>query len=104
MNNVEVVDVDFPEKGKWQIVVRGTRIVQGNDSSGNAQVASIVSDLRLWNSTCQIVHPYLSQNRLVCEYALGDNLESFVTFNKQTYVGKGDSIFLYDDKNHLHGT
>lgn len=104
LNNVEVVDVDFPEKGKWQIVVRGTRIVQGNDSSGNAQVASIVSDLRLWNSTCQIVHPYLSQNRLVCEYALGDNLESFVTFNKQTYVGKGDSIFLYDDKNHLLGT
>ena len=86
LNNVEVVDVDNPEKGTWQVVVRGTRVEVGNNKDGSAQIASIASDFILINSECQITHPYAPQSRLVCEYGLGDHLEHFVTFDPLTFV------------------
>ena len=30
LNNVEVVDVENPEQGTWQVVVRGTAVREGN--------------------------------------------------------------------------
>lgn len=104
LNNVEVVDVDNPEKGTWQVVVRGTRVEVGNNKDGSAQIASIVSDFILRDSECQITHPYAPQSRLVCEYGLGDHLEHFVTFDPLTFVGSGDYIYLYDDSERLLGT
>ena len=55
LNNVEVVDVDNPEQGIWQVVVRGTAVREGN-VNGDAQLASIVSDFTLTESSCQIMH------------------------------------------------
>ena len=103
LNNVEVVDVENPERGTWQAVVRGTSIQEGNNSDGNARVATIVNDFALYESSCQIVHPYAPQSRLECEYALGSNLENFVTFGEKTFVGSGDSIALYNADNELLG-
>lgn len=103
LNNVEVVDVENPESGTWQAVVRGTSIQEGNNSDGNAQVASIVNDFALYESSCQIVHPYAPQSHLECEYGLGSNLENFVTFGEKTFVGSGDSIALYNADNELLG-
>jgi hypothetical protein len=104
LNNVEVVDVDNPEKGTWQVVVRGTRVEVGNNKDSSAQIASVVSDFILRDSECQITHPYAPQSRLVCEYGLGDHLEHFVTFDPLTFVGSGDYIYLYDDSERLLGT
>ena len=103
LNNVEVVDVENPESGTWQAVVRGTSIQEGNNSDGNAQVASIVNDFALYESSCQILHPYAPQSHLECEYVLGSNLENFVTFGEKTFVGSGDSIALYNADNELLG-
>jgi hypothetical protein len=63
-----------------------------------------VSDFTLYESSCQIAHPYAPQNRLECEYALGNNLENFVTFGEKTFVGSGDTISLYNSRNELLGT
>ena len=104
LNNVEVVDVDNPEKGTWQVVVRGTRVEVGNNKDSSAQIASVVSDFILRDSECQITHPYAPQSRLVCEYGLGDHLEHFVSFDPLTFVGSGDYIYLYDDSERLLGT
>lgn len=104
LNNVEVVDVDSPEKGTWQVAVRGTRVEIGNNADGDAQVASLVSDFSLGGNDCQIAHPYALQDSLVCEYGLGDNLESFVTFDPRTFAGSGDYIYLYDAADRLLGT
>lgn len=87
LNNVEVVDVDNPEEGIWQVVVRGTMVREGN-VNGDMQAASIVSDVALAESSCRIVHPYKAQEHLECEYNLGDNLETFVTFDEKTFVGR----------------
>jgi hypothetical protein len=63
-----------------------------------------VSDFTLYESPCQIAHPYAPQNRLECEYALGNNLENFVTFGEKTFVGSGDTISLYNSRSELLGT
>ena len=107
-NNVEVVDVDYPEMGKWIVVVKGRELHTGNSENGMAQVASIASDLPLednpGNIGCEIEHPYQPQSSLTCTYNFGNSLTNFVTFSNRTFVGAGDYIQLLDDKNNVIGT
>jgi subtilisin family serine protease len=108
LNNVEVVDVDFPEQGTWIVVVRTDEIQNGNSEDGHAQVASIASDLPLYdyneNIGCEMMHPYRPQSTLTCSYSFENSLTNFVTFSNQTFVGPGDYIYLLDDKNDIIGT
>lgn len=103
LNNVEVVDVEHPELGNWQAVVRGFSVEKGNDSSGNAQIASIVADEELLQAKCQVMHDYAAQSEYTCEYPLGKNLANFVTFDSRTFLASGDTVRLYDDANKLLG-
>lgn len=96
LNNVEVVDVDNPETGDWQVVVLGRSIQKGNNGDESAQIASLVSDSPLMESECQMMHPYNPQATYTCEYNFGDNLENFITFDTRTFAGSGDYIYLYD--------
>lgn len=98
LNNVEVIDVDNPEMGYWQIVVFGRSVKKGNNEDRSAQIASLVSDYPLMDSECQMMHPYNPQSTYTCEYNFGDNLENFITFDKRTFAGSGDYISLYDGK------
>jgi len=109
LNNVEVVDVDYPEMGKWVVVVKGRKVLEGNgEMDADAQVASIASDLPLednpGNIGCEIEHPYQPQSSLTCTYNFGNSLTNFVTFSNRTFVGAGDYIQLLDDKNNVIGT
>ncbi len=108
LNNVEVVDVDLPEQGTWIVVVRTDEIQNGNSEDGHAQIASIASDLPLYdyneNIGCEIMHPYRPQSSLTCTYNFGNSLTNFVTFSNRTFVGAGDYIQLLDDKNNVIGT
>lgn len=102
LNNVEVVDVDNPESGIWQVVVMGTSITQGNGiSDKNAQVVSLASDVSLNDSICGVVSPYPPMSTLQCEYDLGDNLENYVIFGEEATLGSGDTIYIYDAKDKL---
>ncbi len=104
LNNVEVVDVDNPESGIWQVVVMGTSVTQGNgilDTS--AQVVSLASDVSLNDSICGVVSPYPPMSTLQCEYDLGDNLENYVIFGEEATLGSGDTIYIYDAKDKLLG-
>lgn len=103
LNNVEVVDVENPENGTWQVVVRGTRISYGNNETGTAQIASLVSDFELKKSQCQTEHNYLPQSRYVCEYLFDGNSANYVTFAESTFVETGDTISLYDASESLLG-
>lgn len=103
LNNVEVIDVDNPEKGYWQIVVLGRSIKKGNNENESAQISSLVSDFPLENSECQMMHPYKPQSTYTCEYNLGDNLENFITFDTRTFAGSGDYIYLYDGNGNILG-
>lgn len=98
-NNVEVVDVDYPEVGTWTFVVRAKRIVEANGANGG-QIASIASDVPLednpGNIGCDSDHPYPPQSRIQCSYYFGSNLENYVTFSPETSLGSGDFIKLYD--------
>ncbi|MBR4705920.1 MAG: S8 family serine peptidase, partial [Paludibacteraceae bacterium] len=108
LNNVEVVDVDLPEQGTWIVVVRADKIQEGNSDDGESQIASIASDLPLYdydeNVGCDIVHPYRPQSSMTCLYDFGNNLANYVTFANQTFVGAGDYIQLLDDKDNIIGT
>lgn len=103
LNNVEVVDVENPENGTWQVVVRGTRISYGNNETETAQIASLVSDFELKKSQCQTEHNYLPQSRYECEYLFDGNSANYVTFAESTFVGTGDTISLYDASESLLG-
>lgn len=103
-NNVEVVDVDNPEAGTWQIVALGRRIETGNNKDSSAQIASIVSDFPLYESECQMIHPYNPQATYTCDYNFGNNLENFITFDSRTFVDSGDYIYLYDGSGNRIGT
>ncbi|WP_295070818.1 S8 family serine peptidase [uncultured Fibrobacter sp.] len=96
LNNVEVIDVDNPEVGYWQIVVLGRSVKKGNNEDQFAQIASLVSDFPLMDSECQMMHPYNPQSTYTCEYNFGDNLENFITFDTRTFAGSGDYFYLYD--------
>lgn len=106
LNNVEVVDVDLPERGIWTVVVRA-RIEEGNSKDSLSQIASIVSDLPLEGNPnhvgCEIVHPYMPQSLLNCVYDFGSNLANYVTFSPQTFVGPGDTIRLRDAEDAIIG-
>ena len=104
-NNVEVVDVDENniEMGVWQVVVKGYRVEVGNNSDGMAQIASVVSDLKLNEPTNNGVHPYLPNVQTSEIVSLGDYLEHYVTFGPETSLGAGDHIYLYDGWDHLIG-
>jgi subtilisin family serine protease len=110
LNNVEVVDVDFPELGDWVVVAYGRKVVQGqrvSEDKHQLQTASIVSDFPLednpGNIGCDISHPYLPQTSLTCTYNFGNSLTNFVTFSNRTFVGTGDKIELKDEKDKLIG-
>lgn len=103
LNNVEVVDVENPELGKWQVVVFGRSITDFNNASDNAQVASLVSDLDLkpdnkLGSTysCAVVNGYEPQTDYSCTQPLGNNIIYYVTFHDSTSLGDGDDIVLTD--------
>ena len=102
-NNVEVVDVDNPPLGVWQVVVKGYRVEVGNSSDGGAQIASIVSDLKLNEPTDNGKHPYFPNMQTSEIVPLGDYLEHYVTFGPETSLGAGDHIYLYDEWDHLIG-
>lgn len=106
LNNVEVIDVDLPERGMWIVAVRA-KVQEGNSEDGFSQVASIVSDLPLENAEgqigCELLHPYRPQSSLRCSYTLGNNLANYVTFSEQTYVGLGDYILLQDENENIIG-
>lgn len=104
LNNVEVVDIDDPEPGKWQIVVMGRKVNEFNNVDNNAQVATLVSDSTLSaDESCSVVHDYAPQTDYRCEYSLGKDAVSYVTFDERTYVGAGDYIQLFDEKGALLG-
>ncbi|MBR3070975.1 S8 family serine peptidase [Fibrobacter sp.] len=102
-NNVEVVDVDNPPLGVWQVVVKGYQVWVGNSSDRRAQIASIVSDLKLNEPTDNGKHPYLPNMQTSEIIPLGDYLEHYVTFGPETFLGAGDHIYLYDGRNRLIG-
>lgn len=103
LNNVEVVDVENPENGTWQVVVRGKRISYGNNETETSQIASLVSDFELEKSQCQIIHDYAAQSHYECEYLFDGNSANYVTFAESTFVGTGDTISLYDASESLLG-
>jgi subtilisin family serine protease len=102
-NNVEVVDVENPPLGVWQVVVKGYRVEVGNSSDGGAQIASIVSDLKLHEPMNSGPSPYASNVQTSEIIPLGDYLEHYVTFGPETSLGIGDHIYLYDGWGHLIG-
>lgn len=102
-NNVEVVDVDNPSLGVWQVVVKGFRVEVGNSADGGAQIASIVSNLKLNEPTSNDNHPYLPNIQTSEIIPLGDYLEHYITFGPETSLGEGDHIYLYDVWDHLIG-
>ena len=105
LNNVEVVDVENPEPGTWQIVVLGRYVGEFNNADSNAQVATLVSDFKLGeDERCSVVHNYAPQTDYRCSYALGKDAISYVTFDDRTYVGAGDYIELFDENGTLLGT
>ena len=105
LNNVEVVDVENPEPGTWQVIVLGRYIREFNNADNDAQVATLVSDSKLSeNERCSVVHNYAPQTDYRCTYALGNDAISYVTFDERTYVGAGDYIELFDEKGTLLGT
>ena len=105
LNNVEVVDVENPEPGTWQVIVLGRYVGEFNNVDSNAQVATLVSDSKLSeNERCSVVHNYAPQTDYRCTYALGNDAISYVTFDERTYVGAGDYIELFDEKGTLLGT
>ena len=110
LNNVEVVDVDNPESGTWQVVVKGYRVETGNSPDGRAQIASIVSDFPLIEATGNGNHPYAAntQTSEIIDLEKGCNqiscyLENYITFGPETSLGEGDHIYLYDGWNRLIG-
>ena len=110
LNNVEVVDVDNPESGTWQVVVKGYRVETGNSPDGRAQIASIVSDFPLIEATGNGNHPYAAntQTSEITDLEKGCNqiscyLENYITFGPETSLGEGDHIYLYDGWNRLIG-
>ena len=103
LNNVEVVDIENPELGKWQVVVFGYSVTDGNNDSLNAQVATLVSDLPLYEGnksnaigSCKVTAGYAPQTDYSCTYKLGKDLVYYVTFHDSTSVGSGDDIVLTD--------
>ena len=105
LNNVEVVDVEDPEIGLWQVVVFGQSITEFNNDSQNAQVASLVSDLKLSaDEKCIVEHGYAPQTEYSCTYELGNDVVYYVTFHDSTSVGMGDNIVLTDVSGKIIGT
>jgi len=108
INNVEVVDVDNPEMGVWQVVARGVDVKSGNSPCGKAQLASIVSDFELVENLYkeESPHPYPANAKITGIIDAGDDgcLEHYVTFSAETSLGAGDIIYLYDERNRLIGS
>lgn len=104
LNNVEVVDVENPELGSWQVVVFGRSVTDFNNEAKNAQVATLVSDYKLTESkSCDIIHDYAPQTDYSCTYKLGDQMIHYVTFSDSTYVGNGDFIIIKNGKGNVIG-
>ncbi|MBQ5465201.1 MAG: S8 family serine peptidase [Fibrobacter sp.] len=105
LNNVEVVDVENPEPGTWQVVVFGRSVNEPNNDSANAQVATLVSDLKLSrNEKCEVTRNYKPQTDYRCTYDLGKDIVYYVTFHDSTFVGNGDDIVLTDANGNTIGT
>ena len=56
------------------------------------------------NIGCDIAHPYRQQSHLTCVYEFGNNLANYVTFSNETFVGLGDTIYLYDANDNVIGS
>ena len=110
-NNVEVVDVDKPEPGLWQIFTKAFgKVEPGNSLDGKAQIASIVSDFELMDKMYNGEHPYQANAKMWNIIDLdkdylehGNCLEHYVTFGSETSLGQGDHIYLYDEYDNLIG-
>ncbi len=103
LNNVEVVDVENPELGKWQIVIFGRSVTEFNNDSSNAQVATLVSDFSINEGhkssaydNCKVTNGYAPQTDYSCTYEFGKDVVYYVTFHDSTAVGSGDDIILTD--------
>ena len=104
LNNVEVVDVDNPEPGLWQVVAKGFRVETGNSPDGKAQIASIISDFELMDKMYNEEHPYEANAKMWEIRDLDDGyLEHYVTFSPETSLGQGDHIYLFDEWDNLIG-
>jgi len=105
LNNVEVVDVDDPEPGEWQVVVFGRSVTEFNSTSNKAQIATLVSDvpLNIYHG-CSVAHNYAPQTDYSCTYDLGNDIVYYVTFHDSTYAGAGDDITIRDSYGNTLGT
>ena len=104
-NNVEVVDVENPELGTWQVVVKGYRVSTGNGPDGISQIASLVSDYELKDPVKGdgATAPVFELQTPEVLY-LGDGyLEHNVYFGPETQFGDGGHIFLFDGFNGFVG-
>ena len=104
-NNVEVVDVENPELGTWQVVVKGYRVSTGNGPDGITQIASLVSDYELKDPVKGdgATAPVFELQTPEVLY-LGDGyLEHNVYFGPETQFGDGGHIFLFDGFNGFVG-
>lgn len=105
LNNVEVIDVENPEPGEWQVVVFGRSITDFNNPSNDAQVATLVSDEALQvNHSCRVARNYAPQTDYSCIYELGNDFVHYVTFHDSTNVGTGDDITIRDTYGNTLGT
>ena len=110
LNNVEVIDVENPELGKWQIVVFGRSVTEFNNNSLDAQVATLVSDLPIKEgdksntiNNCKVTSGYAPQTDYNCTYKLGNDLIYYVTFHDSTSIGSGDDIVLTNAEGKIIG-
>lgn len=110
LNNVEVVDIENPELGKWQIVVFGRSVTEFNNNSLDAQVATLVSDLPLKEgdksntiNNCKVTSGYAPQTDYSCTYKLGNDLVYYVSFHDSTSIGSGDDIVLTNAEGKIIG-
>lgn len=92
-NNVEVVDVDYPEGGTWKVVVIGDHVPNGND--GNKQIASIVCDRILSTPNTVLTHPYPANLDETYTYTINGVMAS-VTFGRESFLGTGDYVYIAD--------
>ena len=105
LNNVEVVDIEAPEPGEWQVIVYGRSVTEFNNTANNAQIATLVSDDTLnFNHGCRVSNIYAPQTDYSCIYDLGNDIVYYVTFHDSTNVGAGDDITIRDAYGNILGT
>lgn len=97
LNNVEVVDIEKPESGIWEIAITGKNFHSSEMDNEYGQIISLVSDYKIEDGISEFVHPYLPLQQIKMTYELGKNLKSYVTFSQLCELGSGDYVTLYDE-------